>query len=152
MSLPMIPTVTEVICNHVECAGNHCTGCTLPCSMHVCTVKTASDCTSMPPITDGKKSVRMVSFLQSLRETLDDVRKTQSTVSLVDCTILSDKGQDTIYLNEKMQVQNSPKKFSVPAACGTSSTKMCDLCTLCRNTSVLVKVISLPLRRWKKTN
>ena len=96
-------------------------------------------------ITDGKKSVRMVSFLPSLRETLDDVRKTQSTVSLIDCTISSDKGQETIYLNEKTQVQNSPKKFSVPPACGTSSTKMCDPSTLCRNTdiSVLVKVVSL---------
>ena len=96
-------------------------------------------------ITDGKKSVRIVSFLPSLRETLDDVRKTQSTVSLIDCTISSDKGQETIYLNEKTQVQNSPKKFSVPAACGTSSTKMCDPSTICRNTdiSVLVKVVSL---------
>ena len=66
-------------------------------------------------ITDGKKSVRFVSFDVTLKNTMDKAKEMNRPIAITNCSIQdSNKGYGlSIYANEQTLVSDSPKKFEI---------------------------------------
>ena len=99
-------------------------------------------------LTDGKKSVRIVSFSPQLRNAMDSALTEQSSIAVVNCNIDFKQSEGTIFLNEKSTIQPSPKKFFISDVASQSIkqiTEICDLPSLATGNfiSAKVKVLSL---------
>ena len=80
-------------------------------------------------ISDGKKVARMISFHPPLRPTLDDSRKQQSTIAMVNCKIQESKFEPGLEVtaSSRTKIESSPKKFKLDdslASIGTSNEKV----------------------------
>ena len=106
-------------------------------------------------MSDGRKSVRVVSFDPSLRSAMESAHTKGSSVTLVNCHIKavsgSSRGRDgevEIMATTRSKVENSPRKFVVSSATvdeEPTHVKLCDVdgCAVGQLVTVLAKVMHL---------
>ena len=62
---------------------------------------------------DGKKTVRLVSFDPNLRNKLEEIRKSGGGLALQNCLVKRKADNFELHVNNKSSVVSSPKKFKV---------------------------------------
>lgn len=75
-------------------------------------------------ISDGKKSLRLVSFDTKLKNVMDQAKETNQPIVLNNCTIQESKrgyGLE-IYANSQTKVSDSPKKFEISTTSAATTT------------------------------
>ena len=66
---------------------------------------------------------------------MDRSLTTKSAIAITNCKVQSQKGVETIFLNEKTEIQNPPKKFTIPLSHQSvvDTVDVCDLHALANN-------------------
>ena len=69
-------------------------------------------------LSDGRKTIRMVSFDPNLRKTVEEAHKEKREVAVTKCSVKRGLGDAfEIIANEKTSIVNSPKKFKISDEC-----------------------------------
>ena len=74
-------------------------------------------------ISDGRKSVRVVSFDPPLRLSLQLSRTKRSSVAVVNCQVKTGRGDSNVEImaTNRTKVEDSPRKFSLPSTSETAN-------------------------------